>query len=195
MKFNRKETLRRPASILFMQTITVLFLIFIPLLLLTSAQEYKSKKEMARLQKKWLGIQSWTADYNETYRSFKEWELRPGIKITTEVKTIANGHYVLDEKQGGAEWYGYGNGRYSSTTTVTLKATVEGKQISVIEITRSEGSGTIGNRSEEKYGASLDIDVLTGGYGAGFDLPEGKTTTLTRKVNGLPTNYEDIAKL
>jgi len=199
MKLNEKVTIRRPGIILFTLTITVLFFIFSPLKLQTIGQETKSEKEMAKLHKKWIGIKSWQADYKETYRSSKEWELHPGIKITTEIETTANGHYVLDEKQGGAgnftEWYGYGNGTFQSTTTVTLKAAVEGKQISVIEITESEGSGNIGNRSEEKYGASLDIDVLTGTYGVGFDLPEGKTTTLTRKVKGLPTNYEEISKL
>ena len=190
---------KKPVVIFFLLAGTILLLTSALLKIHLNAQEYKSDKEMAKLQKKWFGVKSWQADYNETFRSSKEWEPRPGIKITTEIVTNANGHYVLDEKQGGivniTEWYGYGNGTFSSTTTVTLKAAIEGYQISVIEIIQSEGSGTIGNRADERYGASLDIDALTGVYGAGFDLPEGTTTTLTRKVEGLPTNFEEISKL
>ena len=56
MKFNKKVTLRRPASIRFIQTITVLFLIFVPLILQTFAQEYKSEKEMALLREPPVGL-------------------------------------------------------------------------------------------------------------------------------------------
>ncbi|MCJ7821328.1 MAG: hypothetical protein MUP53_09000, partial [Bacteroidales bacterium] len=154
---------------------------------------------MFQLQKKWFGIKSWQANYSESFTSRKEWEIRPGITIVTEVYTIGGGHYVLNEKQGGAgnitEWYGYGSGHYSSTTTVTLKAMYDGTQISVTEITRSIGSGKIGNRSDEMYGASLEIDALTGAYGTGFEFPDVEKTTLTRRVDGLPTSYEEVSKL
>lgn len=199
INFSRKTGLINSAIILFVLAVTIILLIAPPFKSQIFAQEYNSDKEMARLQKKWFGVKSWQGDYKETYRSSKEWEISPGIKIFTVVETKAQGHYVLDEKQGGVgnitEWYGYGNGNYNSTTTVTLKATVEGKEISVVEIIRSEGSGTIGNRAEEMYGASLDIDALTGTYGVGFELSEGQSTTLTRKVKGLPTSSKEIAKL
>ncbi|MGB6866090.1 MAG: hypothetical protein WBE11_10400 [Candidatus Aminicenantaceae bacterium] len=82
MKFNKKGIRRRPASILFIRTIMVLFLIFAPSILQTVAQEHISGKEMARLQKKWFGIKSWEADYREVYKSakpaviiFPDWDL------------------------------------------------------------------------------------------------------------------------
>lgn len=179
--------------------LVLLIIISLSLLVQMSPQENKSDKEMAQLQRKWLGIESWQANYSETFTSKKTWEIRPGITIVTEVHNIGGGHYVLNEKQGGVgnytEWYGYGSGHYSSTTTVTLKAMVDGTQITVTEITRSIGSGKIGNRSDEKYGASLDIDALTGTYGAGFDFPNTEKTTLTRRVDGIPTSYEGVSKL
>lgn len=198
-RFFRKSRLIRATVILLMFSGTIFFLIFAPSKLQLMAQETKSEKEIARLVKKWFGIESWVADYNETYKFSKTWSPQPGITITSETEATTSGHYVLDEKQGGdgtiTEWYGYGSGNYSKVTTVTLSASLDGNKLSVVEVIRTQASGTIGSASDYQYGASLEIDVFSGGYGAGFGAPDEGETTLTRSVTGLPTDYDDIAKL
>jgi len=176
-------------------------ILFISLLILdVSGSLYPRPQNQADRTKEWLGIKGWTAMYHETFLREKTWESGPGMTMSTRIETKTSGTFTLDEKMGGdstfVEWYGLGSGSYTMTKTSVL----EGHGVRITEITKTTSSGRIGTGNEEdyedQYGGNVAVDLYSGTYSFGFAEPTGEgETTLTRIVEGLPSDYSQIGKL
>jgi len=152
----------------------------------------------------WLSVKSWSAKYQETYRSQKDWELTPEVRMSSTYESTVSGTYTLDVTEGDGEfygeWYGYGSGSLISIQIVKMESDGPNGKIVITERTETRGSGAIGdpalNEYGEFWGGSLSIDIYTGTYSVGFGGPESNSkSTLTRTVEGIPTDYSELSKL
>lgn len=152
----------------------------------------------------WLTVKSWSAKYEESFKSQKTWESKPGIQMSSSYESTISGIYTLDVVEGDGEyygeWYGYGSGSLFSTQIVKMTSNGPNGKIVITEKTETRGSGTIGDPSLNEYGefwgGSLSIDLYNGTYSVGFAGPESNSkSTLTRTVEGLPTDYSELSQL
>ncbi|WP_430815652.1 hypothetical protein [Carboxylicivirga sp. RSCT41] len=165
------------------------------------ADDYLNQKK----QPNWLSVKSWNAEYEETYQFSKKLESTPSITYTIEVKTIISGKYVLNEAvetdgHSFGEWYGYGSGFLREVKTVKMISNDSNGRIVITEKTETKGSGHIGNPALNEYGefwgGYLSIDLSSNSYGVGFNgHPSNSKSTLTRTVEGLPTDYSALSQL
>jgi hypothetical protein len=158
-----------------------------------------SQKENAKLAK-FMNVKSWSASYKETYISEKTWEMSPGLTTKTSIRSTISGIYKLEKQTEDGylseDWYGYGKG--SSVMNQTVIMSSEG--LTITEHTQTLGSGSIGIPSKNEYGefwgGYLSIDIYSGTYSFGFGGPDAESTsTFTRTVDGLPTDYSDLENL
>ncbi|MBS2211392.1 hypothetical protein KEM09_08270 [Carboxylicivirga mesophila] len=153
----------------------------------------------------WLSVKSWNAEYEETYRSSKQWASTPEVTYTFEVNTTISGRYVLNESvetdgYSFGEWYGYGSGSMHEVKVVKMISESSDGRIVITETTETKGSGQIGNPALNEYGefwgGYLSIDISTNSYGVGFNgHPANSESNLTRTVEGLPTDYSALSQL
>ena len=169
-----------------------------------SNNEESNEQRSQQTNVNWLAVKSWSAKYEETYQSQKTWESSPGIKMSSSYESNISGTYTLDVTEGDGEfygeWYGYGTGSLHSTQIVKMTATGSGGEIVITETTETRGSGRIGDPSLNEYGefwgGSISIDLYSGTYSVGFGGPESDAkSTLTRKVEGIPTDYSELSEL
>ena len=152
----------------------------------------------------WLSVKSWSAKYQESYRSQKQWESTPGLQMSSTYESTVSGTYTLDVTEGDGEfygeWYGYGSGSLYSVQIVKMESQGPNGKIVITEKTETRGSGAIGdpklNEYGEFWGGSLSIDLYSGTYSVGFGGPESNSkSTLTRTVEGIPTDYSELSQL
>ena len=169
-----------------------------------SGLDEPSESELQKLREKWLTVKSWSASYKEDYHTEKTWEMSPGLTMKTSIHSTISGTYNLEKQiedgYSEEEWYGYGNGSSVMDQTVVMTSELPDGTIIITEKTHTASSGAIGIPSKNEYGeywgGYLSIDIYSGTYASSFGGPEteGKST-LTRTVQGLPTDYSELNDL
>ena len=158
--------------------------------------QQRTEKEAQELAKKWLVVNGWEGTYTSSYTSEKTVEIGGGSTITTSIRTRLTASAVMDEyydppSHGYAEFQGVGTASFVEIKQTTMVHRIEGGELTIREIIKTESAGKIGGGEvEDEYGANLSIDCYSGTYSFGFADPmvEG-ITTVSRSISGMPTNF------